>query len=338
MSLVPRRRALRSALAVIPLAMIPLATALPPLASPAHAQAAWPDRPLRLILPYTPGGGTDSVARALGARLHTALGQAVVVENRPGAGGNLSTELVATAKPDGYTLLMGNQGPMTVNPTLFGKTLKVDPLAALDPVAMVAETQLVLVAGPGTKAANLAALLDEARAKKGELNYASPGNGSAGHLAMALLLQQAGLEAVHFPFKGAAPGLTDVAAGHMAVMISTLPSVLGLVQGGALRALAVTGDKRSPALPDVPAVSETLPGYRVTAWYGILVPHGTPEPVRARLEGAILGSLDAPDLVESLRKEGADPYPMRGDAFRRFMEGERARWAKVIEVARITAD
>jgi len=326
-------------------ALLPLLAA--PLLTPcaARAQGAWPDRPLRLILPYTPGGGTDAVARALGTRLSAALGQPgeagrfpVVVENRPGAGGNLATELVAGARPDGYTLLMGNQGPISVNPTLFGRNLKVNPQTALDPVAMVAETPLVLVAGPGTRATTLAELIAEAREKKGQMNYASPGNGAAGHLAMALLLQQAGVEATHVPFRGAAPGLTDVAAGVVAAMISTLPSVAGLVQGGVLRALAVTVDKPVESLPGVPTVAETLPGYRATAWYGILVPHGTPEPIRARLEAAILGSLDSPELVSSLGKEGAVPYPMPGEAFGRFIAAERARWAPVIQAAGITAD
>ena len=319
-------------------------TLLPALAAPilafrtAHAQGAWPDRPLRLILPYTPGGGTDAVARALGTRLNAALGQPVVVENRPGAGGNLATELVAAARPDGHTLLMGNQGPISVNPTLFGRNLKVNPQTALDPVAMVAETPLVLVAGPATPAVTLPALLAEAREKRGGLNYASPGNGSAGHLAMALLLQQAGVEATHVPFRGAAPGLTDVAAGTVAAMISTLPSVSGLVQGGVLRPLAVTGDRRLDSMPEVPTVAETIPGYRATAWYGILVPHGTPEPVRARLEAAILDSLGSPELVSSLGREGAVPYPMPGEAFGRFIAAERARWAPVIQAAGITAD
>ncbi|MFC7735021.1 Bug family tripartite tricarboxylate transporter substrate binding protein [Roseomonas sp. GCM10028921] len=316
-----------------------LAAALP--AGAARAQvvpAGWPDRPLRLVLPYTPGGGTDAVARALGARLGAALGQPVVVENRPGAGGNLATETVAGARPDGLTLLMGNQGPISVNPTLFGRNLKTDPATALDPVAMVAETPLVLVAGPATRAAGLSALIGEYRAARGAMTYASPGNGAAGHLAMAMLLQQAGVEATHVPFRGAAPGLTDVAAGHIPAMISTLPSVAGLVGGGALRALAVTGDRRVPSMPEVPVVAETLPGYRVTAWYGILVPHGTPAPVRARLEEAILASLGTPELAASLEREGAVPYPMTGERFGRFIADERARWAPVIRAAGITAD
>ncbi|MBB5693234.1 Bug family tripartite tricarboxylate transporter substrate binding protein [Muricoccus pecuniae] len=316
-----------------------LAAALPAGAALAQpVPAGWPDRPLRLVLPYTPGGGTDAVARALGARLGAALGQPVVVENRPGAGGNLATETVAGARPDGLTLLMGNQGPISVNPTLFGRNLRTDPATALDPVAMVAETPLVLVVGPATRAADLSALIGEYRAARGAMTYASPGNGAAGHLAMAMLLQQAGVEATHVPFRGAAPGLTDVAAGHIPAMISTLPSVAGLVGGGALRALAVTGDRRVPSMPEVPVVAETLPGYRVTAWYGILVPHGTPEPVRARLEEAILASLSTPELAASLEREGAVPYPMTGERFGRFIADERARWAPVIRAAGITAD
>ena len=326
----PSRRLLLTSFGALPL--MPRGS----LAQP--APATWPDRPMRLILPYTPGGGTDAVARALGTRLNASLGQPVVVENRPGAGGNLATELVAGARPDGHTLLMGNQGPISVNPTLFGRNLKVNPQTALDPVAMVAETPLVLVAGPATPATSLPALIAEARERKGGMNYASPGNGSAGHLAMALLLQQAGVEATHVPFRGAAPGLTDVAAGTVAAMISTLPSVAGLVQGGVLRALAVTGDRRLPSMPEVPTVAETIPGYRATAWYGILVPHGTPEVIRARLEAAILDSLGSPELVSSLGREGAMPYPMGGEAFGRFIAAERARWAPVIQAAGITAD
>ena len=302
------------------------------------AQEGWPTRPLRLILPYTPGGGTDAVARTLAADLGARLGQPVVVENRPGAGGNLATEVVATARPDGHTLLMGNQGPMSVNPTLFRATLKLDPATALEPVAMVAETPLVLVVGPATRAATLSALLDEARRGPGALNYASPGNGAAGHLAMVLLLQEAGAEATHVPFRGAAPGLTDVAAGHVAAMVSTLPSVLGLVSGGQLRALAVTAARRVAALPDVPTVAETLPGYRVSAWYGILVPRGTPAAARERLGTAITEALAAPAVLERLRAEGTEPYPMDGPTFGRFIAEERTRWARVVAAAGIVPD
>jgi tripartite-type tricarboxylate transporter receptor subunit TctC len=314
-----------------------------PLAAigPAAAQgvATWPVRPIRLLVAYAPGGGTDAVARTLAARLQAVLGQPVVVENKPGAGGNLATETAATAKPDGYTLLMGNQGPMAVNPTLFPR-FKVNPEIALEPVALVADAPLVVVAGPGTRATNLRELVEEMRGRKGDLTYASASNGSASHLAAALLCQMAGVEAVHVPYRGAGPALTEVVAGNVAFMATTLPSVVGLLQGGQLRALAVTGDKRVASLPDVPTVAEAagLPDYRATAWYGILVPKGTPAPIRGRLADAIQTGLSTPEMAERLREEGAEPARMDGEAFGRFIREERRRWAEVIRAARITAD
>jgi tripartite-type tricarboxylate transporter receptor subunit TctC len=318
---------------------IGLALALPLLrAGAAHAQEAWPARPIRIILPYTPGGGTDGLARTLASFMQGRLGQSVVVENRPGAGGNLATEFVANSRPDGYTLLIGNQGPMTVNPTLFRATLTVDPAEGLVPIAMVAETQLVVVAGPGSRATTLQGLIDEARQAGGRMTYATPSIGAAGHLAMALLLQRAGVTATSVPYRGAAPALNDVAAGHVAVTASTLPSVLGLIEGQKLRALAVTGDRRAPQLPDLPTVAETLPGYRVTAWYGLLAPRGTPAPVLAQLGQAVDAALASPEMVQRLRTDGTDPYPMDTAAFAAFMREERTRWAEVIRAANIVAE
>ena len=335
-----RRHALRLAFAAA--AAVPLAATQLGAGGPAAAQgtaAAWPARPLRLLVAYAPGGGTDAIARALAARLQAELGQPVVVENKPGAGGNLATEAAATAKPDGYTLLMGNQGPMSVNPTLFPR-FRVNPETALDPVALVADAPLVVVAGPGTRATNMRELVEEMRQRKGDLTYASASNGSASHLAVALLCQMAGVEAVHVPYRGAGPALTEVVAGNVAFMATTLPSVTGLLQGGQLRAIAVTGDKRVDTLPDVPTVAEAagLPDYRATAWYGILVPKGTPAPIRGRLAEAIQKSLAAPELAVRLREEGAEPAHMEGEAFGRLIREERVRWAEVIRAARITAD
>ena len=304
----------------------------------AVAQEAWPARSIRVVLPYTPGGGTDGLARTLASFLQGRLGQPVVIENRPGAGGNLATEFVASSRPDGYTLLIGNQGPMSVNPTLFHGTLKADPATALMPIAMVADTQLVVVAGPGTRAVDLPALLGEARAKGGALTYAATSIGAAGHLAMALLFQRAGVEVTSVPYRGAAPALTDVAAGHVAVTASTLPSVLSLVQAGSLRALAVTGDRRAASLPDVPTVAETLPDYRVTAWYGLLAPRGTPDPIVERLAREVTAALASPEVVERLRVDGTDPYPMDAAHFSQFMREERTRWAEVIRTAGIVPD
>ena len=326
-----RRESLRLALAGI---AVPLASG-----RVAAQGGAWPNRPIRLLVAYAPGGGTDAIARTLAARLQAELGQPVVVENKPGAGGNLATEAAATARPDGYTLLMGNQGPMSVNPTLFPR-FRVNPETALEPVALVADTPLVVVAGRGTRAASLRELIEEARQKRGELTYGSASNGSASHLAAALLCQMAGIEATHVPYRGAGPALTEVVAGNVAFMATTLPSVTGLLQGGQLRALAVTGERRVAALPEVPTVAEAagLAEYRATAWYGILVPKGTPAEIRDRLAAAIQASLATEEVVARLREEGAEPARMEAEAFRRFMRDERQRWAEVIRAARITAD
>jgi tripartite-type tricarboxylate transporter receptor subunit TctC len=314
--------------------------AVSPLASPAilRAQENWPQRPIRMLLAYAPGGGTDNVARVLAARLQAVLGQPVVVENKPGAGGNLATEAVASAKPDGYTLLMGNQGPMTVNQSLF-PNMRVDPLVALDPVALIADAPLVAVAGPSTKARTLAAFLDEARKQNGQMSYASASNGSASHLAAALMFQMAGVEAQHLPFRGAGPALNDIVAGHIPFMVTTLPSVAGLIQGELVQPLAVTGNARITALPNVPTVAEAaLPGYYASAWYGILAPKGTPVSIRAKLEAAIADSLNTPDVEKRLQEEGAVPSRMGGQAFGTFMGYERMRWAKVVSDAKIVVD
>ena len=312
-----------------------LAAAALPLA--AQAQEAFPNRPLRLLVPYAPGGGTDAVARSFAARLGTALGQTVVVDNKPGAGGNIATEACATARPDGYTLLVGNQGPMAANPSLF-KRLPADPAQTLTPVGLIADAPLVVVVGPKTRAATLAALIAEAKGANGALTYASASNGSASHLAAALLCQLGGFQAEHIPFRGAAPGLTEVVAGNIAFMVTTLPSVTGLILGGQVRALAVTGTSRAAVLPDVPAVAETLAGYRATAWYGVMVPKGVPQPVQDKLWSAMRASLASAELGERLRGEGAEPGTMDGPAFGRFIAEERARWAGVIRAAGITLD
>ncbi|MBO1073292.1 Bug family tripartite tricarboxylate transporter substrate binding protein [Roseomonas marmotae] len=323
------RRHLLQILAAAPLATLPSAL---------RAEEAWPSRPVRLLIAYAPGGGTDNVARVLAARLQAVLGQPVVVENKPGAGGNLATDQVAAAKPDGYTLLMGNQGPMTVNQSLF-PNMRFDPLKTLDPVALVADAPLVAVAGPGSKAKTLKDLLEEARQQKGQLSYASASNGSASHLAAALLFQMAGIEAQHLPFRGAGPALNDVVAGHIPFMVTTLPSVVSLIQSELVRPLAVTGASRIAALPDVPTVAEAgVPGYHASAWYGILTPKGTPEAIRRRLEAAIADSLTTPDVEKRLQEEGAVPSRMGGEAFGQFMAQERTRWAKLVADAGIAVD
>jgi tripartite-type tricarboxylate transporter receptor subunit TctC len=313
-----------------------LAASVPALPGSAQ-EGPFPNRPLRLILAFAPGGGTDLIARTLANAMGPELGQTIVVENRPGGGGNIATEAAAGARPDGYTMLMGNHGPMSVNVSLF-RNMRVDPEQALEPIGLVADAPLIVVVGPKSRARTLRELLDEIRAANGDITYASASNGSASHLATALLLQMTGLRAEHVPFRGAGPALTDVVAGHLHFMITTLPSVVGLLQGAQLRPLAVTGDARMTLFPEIPTVAETVPGYKATAWYGILVPRGTPEPVKARLAGAMRVALANPDVIRRLREEGAEPSTLDGPGFARLIRWERERWADVVRQARITVD
>ena len=308
------------------------------LALPAAAQdAAFPNRPIRILLAFAPGGGTDLIARTVAASMQGVLGQPVVVENRPGAGGNIATEAAATSRPDGYTVLMGNHGPMSVNVSLF-RNMRINPEQALEPIGLVADAPLVVVVGPKSKAQNLQELLAEIRAGNGQSTYGSASNGSASHLAAALMLQMAGLRAEHVPFRGAAPALTDVVAGHLDFMITTLPSVVGLINGGQVRPLAVTGETRMAVLPNVPTVADTIPGYKATAWYGLLVPRGTPADVKAKLFAAMRQALTNEDVIRRLRDEGAEPSNMDGAAFAELIRWERERWAVVIRQSNITVD
>ena len=306
-------------------------------ATPAFAQEAFPARPIRLLLAFAPGGGTDLIARTVANAMGPSLGQTVVVENRPGAGGNIATEQVAASRPDGYTMLMGNHGPMSVNVSLF-PNMRVNPETALEPIGLVADAPLIVVVGPKSRATTLRQLLDEIRAARGAITYASASNGSASHLAAALMLQMAGLEAEHVPFRGAGPALTDVVAGHIHFMVTTLPSVVGLIQSNSVRPLAVTGDARMTLLPAIPTVAETIPTYKATAWYGLLVPKGTPEPIRARLFAALRAALANAEVVRRLRDEGAEPSTMDGAGFAELIRWERERWAVVVRQARITVD
>jgi len=326
------RRTLLAALAAPALAL-PLRAARAQGASP----GGYPERPIRLIVAYAPGGGTDLVARTVAQKLSTTLGQAVVVDNRPGAGGNIATEQAAGAPPDGYTLLVGNQGPMSVNPTLF-PNFRIDPARALEPVALLADAPLILVVGPKSRANTMTELLAEVRAAGGNLTYGSASNGSASHLATALLLQTTKLEATHVPYRGAAPALTDVVAGNLSFMVTTLPSVTALISGRAVRAIAVTGKERMSLMPDVPTVAETVPNYDATAWYGVMAPRGTPDAVRTRLAAAIAESLQASEVVQRLREEGAEPSRLDGPAFGRYIAVERERWAQVIRAGAIEVD
>ncbi len=306
-------------------------------ASDARAQA-YPDQPIRLVVPYAAGGGTDAVARAIAQGMVEPLGQQVVVENNGTAGGNLATQQASRAEPDGYTVLMANQGPMTVNPHLF-KNVKIDPLTAFDPVTLVAQAPLVVVVPEESSFTSLQMLIDQAKSNPGGLTYGSAGNGSASHLATLLLAQTAGLDMVHVPYKGAGPAITDLIGGRLDFMITTLPSIVGFIQSGKAKPLAVTTPARTKRLPDVPTIAESgFPDYQAAAWYGFVVPKGTPPEVIAKLREATVAGVTKPDVQRTLEFEGAEPVLNTPEEFAAFMQRESKRWAELIQTTGLTTD
>ena len=319
-----------------------LATALVALGAglaPFHASAdAYPDRPIRLIVPYAAGGGTDAIARVIAQGMTEQLGQQLVVDNNGTAGGNVATAQAAKAEPDGYTLLMSNQGPMTVNPHLF-KNVKVDPLTAFDPVTLIAEAPLVVVVPEGSRFTSFQALVEAAKAAPGGLTYGSAGNGSASHLATLLLANSAGLDMVHVPYKGAGPAITDLIGGRLDFMVTTLPSVVGFIESGKAKPLAVTMQERSKRLPEVPTIAELgLPDYEAAAWYGFSVPTGTPPEIITKLRDATVAATQSAAVQKSLDVEGAVVIANTPAEFGAFMQQESQRWAAVIEKAGLTTD
>lgn len=297
---------------------------------PAGAQSDFPNRPIKLLVPYAAGGGTDAIARLVAQGVGERLGKTMVVENNGAAGGNLAVSQAAAAPPDGYTVLMANQGPMTVNPHLF-KSVKIDPLAAFDPLTLIAAAPLVVVVPKTSPFNTFKELVDFAKANPGKLNYGSAGNGSASHVATLLLNHIVGLQIQHIPYAGAGPALNDLVGGQTQLMVTTIPSVAGLIEGGQVKALAVTGKKPVEQLKDVPTVASLgYPDYEATAWYGFVVPKGTPKEVADKLRNAIFESLKS-DLIKSrLASEGAEPIGNAPEEFAAMMKAESARWKTVI--------
>lgn len=305
---------------------------------PLAAQAQFPDRPIKLIVPYAAGGGTDAIARLVAQGMSENLGQSVVVENNGSAGGNIAVAQAAGAPPDGYTILMANQGPMTVNPHMF-KSVKVDPLAAFDALTLIAAAPLVLVVPKNSPFQSFQDLIDYAKKNPGKLSYGSAGNGSASHVAVLLLGEVAGVQMVHVPYRGAGPALNDLVGAQTQFMITTLPSVTGLVHGGQLRALAVTSRKAIPQLPGIPAIAEAgYPDYESTAWYGFVVPKGVPAAVKERLSTAIAAAIRSDVIRGRLSDEGAAPIGNSAQEFATMMAQESARWKKVIAASGFKLD
>jgi tripartite-type tricarboxylate transporter receptor subunit TctC len=301
-------------------------------AAPAAAQPAWPSKPIRMIVAFVPGGGTDIVARLLAPRFSDALGQTVVIDNRGGAGGNIGTEAAARAAPDGYTLLMGNVAPNAINASLA--PVPFDPVKDFAPISQVAITPNVLVVHPALPVKSVKELLALARSKPGALAFPSAGNGTSSHLAGELLKSIAKVDMLHVPYKGGGAALADLLGGQVQLMFATTPAAMPQVKAGRLRAIAVTTKARSQALPDLPTMIESgVPNYEAATWYGLLAPAATPRAVVDRMHVETVKILATPDLREKLVAQGFEPVGSSPAEFAAYIQSQIETWAKVIRAA-----
>lgn len=304
----------------------------------AHELAAqtYPSRPIRLVVPYPPGGPTDFVGRAVSQKLTEFLGQQVVVDNRPGAATVVGSELVARAAPDGYTLLFGTGGGTFLAPLILPK-VSYDPRRDFAPVGMLVMSPQVLVVHPSVAANSVNELIALAKSKPGILNFASVGTGTSPHLGGELLKAMTGADIVHVPYKGTAPAMTDLLAGRVQLMFTSMPTVLAHIKAGKLKLLAVGGTKRSAAIPETPTVAETVPGFELVTWYGIFAPARTPTDIVLRLNAAIAKALADSEVRERLASQGLETTPMTPQELRRYAERDLDRWTRLVERAGIRA-
>jgi tripartite-type tricarboxylate transporter receptor subunit TctC len=301
-----------------------------------HAQSSrWPERPVRLVVPFAPGGGTDIIARLLAMRLAEDMGQQFVVDNRAGAGGIVGSEIVARANPDGYTLCLVSTS-YSANPALY--KLSFDPVKGIAPISLVAAGPLIMVVNPSLSARSLKEFVALARAKPGPVNFGSSGAGGSIHLAFELFRQMTGADMVHVPYKGTGPALTDLVGGQIQFMFASAPSAIPLVKAGKLRAIAVTSDKRVSSMPELPAVNEVVPGFEYSSWYGMWTAAGTPEPIVSKLNESIARTLKRGDVVERLRADGVEPAHSTPAEFSRLLTREIATWIKVVKAGKIKID
>jgi len=301
--------------------------------------AAYPERSIRLVVPFATGGTSEIIARSIANSLSTSLGQSVYVDNKPGGAGNIAMEEVKRAKPDGYTLMLGHVGTLAVNPALFGKKLPYDPNTDFAPVTLVAKVPNVIAVSEKSPNKTLADFVADAKKKPGKINYGSAGNGSAGHLAMEYFSAEAGIDLVHVPYKGSGPMLTDLIGGQTQATFNGLPSLIGQIKGSTLRPLAVGSAERSKVIPNVPTISESgYKGFETSQWYGIIVHAGTPQPIIDRLQKEIVKGLRSKEDSKRMLDDGAVLVGDTPAQFGTFIKAEQARWAKVVEKAKITID
>ena len=298
----------------------------------------FPKQPIRMVVTFPPGGSADGIVRMLVPRLNEKLGQQVIVDNRPGAGGNIGLTLVAKAPPDGYTLGVGAAGALSANSSLYAK-MPFDPLKDFKPVSMLAAIPFVIIGNPSVAAKTQKELVALAKAQPGKLSIAHGGNGTAMHLSAALFAQMADVKLVEVPYKGSGPAALDVLAGNVPLAVVDLPSALQHIKAGKLIAYAVTSPRRLPQLPDVPTVSEAgLAGYDSTGWFGVVAPAGTPDAIVHRLNAEITGALNDEHIKTSMRNLGVEPAPTTPEAFEAYIRSETSKWARVIKQAHIKLD
>jgi tripartite-type tricarboxylate transporter receptor subunit TctC len=296
----------------------------------ARAAEDYPNRPITLVVPYAAGGGNDVMARTVADKMSRTLGQQIVVENRPGAGGSIATRQVAKAAPDGYTLIIGGTGTLAVNPALY-PNVGYDPRKDFAPVGLIGTSALILLVHPSLPVHSVRELIDLAKKEPGKLNYASAGVGSGIHLGMMLFEQAADIVLTHVPYRGTGPALTDLLGGHVKIYMSSLPSAIGIVREGKVRALAVTGAKRSEVFPELPTVAEAgLPGFEAELQYGIIAPAGTPRPIIDKLNAALREALAAPDTKERMAKDGTVPLPTTPEEYAARIDREMTKWEPIV--------
>ena len=301
--------------------------------------AAYPERSIRLVVPFATGGTSEIIARSVANSLSTSLGQSVYVENKPGGAGNIAMEEVKRAKPDGYTLMLGHVGTLAVNPALFGNKLPYDPNADFAPVTLIAKVPNIIAVSEKSPYKTLGELVADAKKNPGKINYGSAGNGSAGHLAMEYFSSEAGIDLVHVPYKGSGPMLTDLIGDQIQATFNGLPSLIGQFKGKALRPLATGSAERSKVLSNVPTISELgYKGFETSQWYGIIVPAGTPQAIIDRLQKEIAKGLSSKEESKRMLEDGAVLIGDTPTQFRAFIKSEQARWAKVVEKAKISLD
>jgi tripartite-type tricarboxylate transporter receptor subunit TctC len=309
------------------------------IACPVQAQPqGYPNKPIRFVVPYPAGGPLDTVARLIGQKITEGTKQPVIVDNKPGAGGNIGADIVAKAAPDGYTILMGAVATHAINPTLYA-SIPYDPVKDFIPVTQVAATPNVLVVDPALPVDSVRGLIAYARANPGKLNFGSGSTGSAGHLAGELFKSMAAVEMVHVPYKGAAPAMQDLVAGRIQLMFDNLASSLGQIRAGKVKALAVTTARRTALAPELPTISESgLPGFDISTWFGVFVPAGTPREVVERLHDEVARALAAADVREKMVNLGAEPAASKPDEFAAYIRTEADKYARIIRASGAKAD